>query len=169
MIVLGALQAKGANEKSYLGLPLGLTSGISPDSTSAILAYHGAVPIPGRETNYRVDFSYAGVVMETAIPVFIKSRLVSVSMYSARTDDKKLQIERIKKVYRYIVDNLECRLVEREFAEDKLSDLPDDYAELATFTSDDFSLFLNSVFKSGGYILNIQVYALPVSVPESTK
>lgn len=159
-----------AQERTPLQLPLGLTPGISPDSTSAILSSFGASLIPGRELNYRVDFSYAGIPMKQAIPVFLKSTLLSISLYSGRIEDKALHIIRIEKAFKYIEDNFDCRVVKQEFTPDKLSGLPNDYTELATFTSDHFTLFLNSIYKpDGGYILNIQIYALPLQARRSAK
>ena len=169
IVALAAVSIQ-AQEKIILRLPLGLSPGISRDSTSMALSSLNAIPVRGREGIYKLEFSFGHIPMKKAIPVYLKSELLAVAMYSDRIESKEIHIARLKEAFEYIAGYYDCEIVEEKFTGGKFTADLDDGIELASFTSKDFSLFLDSGFESGkGYILSIHIYTLPLTLPAPLK
>lgn len=159
-----------AQEKTSLRMPLGLSPGISRDSTSTIFQSLGASLDPGREDNYRIGYSFAGIQMKKAIPIFLGSGLISVSMYSDRTGDEMFHIARLKEAFDHIKELRGCEIVEDNLTAGKLPSNLNNGIELASFSTEDCSVFLSSEYDSGeGYILNILLVAYPLPNRPSSK
>lgn len=159
-----------AQDKIPLKLPLNLTPGISHDSASTVLTSLGAGQFSSLENNFSIEFTYAGIRMERAVPVFLKSKLISLSMFSGWIGDKGKHVARLKAAYVYVMANYDCRLITDNLSVENLAAKLDDGIELATFTSDDYSLFLNSEYKPGeGYAVGIHLYSVPLTIPSQVK
>lgn len=170
VILILTVTGASAQEKISLRFPLGLSAGISNDSTMVLLTSRGANLLSERENIYSIDFSFADTRMETIIPVFLKAGLLSVSLYSNPSDDREIHIARIMKVFEYLRENYDCLLVEEKISSAGFLSELDDRIELASFSSDNFSLFISSEFKPDkGYLLNIHIYSLPLIMPSSKK
>lgn len=166
---LAALSVR-AEEKIPLNLPLDLSPGISHDSTAIVMLSKGASSVSNREGIYAIDYSYAGIPIRTAIPVFLKSGLFSVLLYSNPVENKEDHIARIHKVFDFINETFECLVIEEGITEGKMPADFNNGIELASFTSGDFSLALDSEYKAGeGYLLSIHVCSLPIMIPPEIK
>lgn len=154
--------------ESPLGFPLGLNGGISPDSTSTILRARGAAAIG--DDNYRIDFSYCDISIEKLIPIYIKSGLIAVSLYCGSVADKEEQLSRVRMAMEFITENYSCEQVRGRSKEGVEEADLDSGEELASFTSGDFSLILNSINDPArGYTLNFQIYSLPLQSSSGSK
>ena len=170
IIFILAVTGAMAQEGRPLELPLELSPGISNDSATALLMSRGAKLVMNRENNYDIDFSYADTPIKRIILVFLKSKLLSVSMFSNRTPNRELHVARIRKTFEYIKDNYDCQIVEEKILSDGFLSELDDGIELASFSSTNFSLFLSSEFEpDDGYLLNIHIYSLPLILPPTSK
>lgn len=157
-----------AQDKTSLGFPLGLSAGISNDSAAVLLITHGANLVSERENIYALDFPFADMPIKTIIPIFLNARLLSVSLYSNLIEDREFHITRIKKAFEYLGEKYDCRIIEEKISSDGFLSELDDGIELASFSSERFSVFIGSEFKPNkGYLLNIHIYSLPLIMPSS--
>lgn len=159
-----------AGEKVPIQLPLGLSPGISRDSTLTILLSGGASPVSEREGMYAFEFSYAGIPMRTVVPVFLKSSLHSVVIYSDPVENKEDHISRINKAFDIIKETFDCQVIEDRITDGKMPEDLNNGVELASFSSKDFSLFIDSEYKAGeGYKFSIHVHSQPMTISPSLK